>query len=184
MSTLARIAFSGAIRLLSSAGAARFKELVKAGFFTGSRFFRVIPNFMAQFGIAKEPDYHKIWSAKTMKDDPVLPTIHNTRGMVSFAHAGKDTRSTQLFINFGDNSRLDSMTFTPIGKIVEGMDVVDRIESKHGEKPDQGRIVQSGEKYLAQEYPDLTKIVDTSMLVTSRISDEVVASGGCRDSHA
>merc|ERR1711957_1043189 len=109
------------------------------------RFFRVIEGFMAQFGIAGDPKEAAVWKEKKMVDDPVKQK--NERGYVSFATSGKDSRTTQMFINFGDNSRLDGMGFSPFAKIVEGMDVVDRI-FQIGEKPNQGQIQAKGNAYL------------------------------------
>ena len=105
-------------------GAARVLELVDAHFYDGCRFFRVIKNFMAQVGINGDPGLQRAWRARALPDDPVLEK--NTRGRVSFAMAGKGTRSTQLFFNFGDNSRLDREGFAPVGEVVRGMEVIRR----------------------------------------------------------
>src|SRR5947199_69901 len=112
-------------------GADRFYNLVKSGYFDGARFFRVIPGFMAQFGIHGDPHVAAAWRDATIPDDPVRQ--HNTRGAVSFATAGPGTRTTQLFINYGDNSQLDGMGFAPLGQVVEGMDVVDAPYGGYGE---------------------------------------------------
>ena len=96
-------------------GAARVREMVEQGVLTGARFFRVLPGFMAQFGIPGDPAVARAWRSKTIKDDPV--TQSNTRGRLTFATAGPNTRTTQLFINFGDNSFLDSQGFAPIGEV-------------------------------------------------------------------
>jgi peptidyl-prolyl cis-trans isomerase A (cyclophilin A) len=142
-------------------GAARFKELVQEDFFAGVRFFRVIDGFMAQFGIHGNPEIAAKWKEKKLIDDPVKES--NKRGYVSFATSGKDTRTTQMFINFGDNSRLDSMGFSPFAKVVEGMEVVDRI-FKIGEKPNQGMIQSQGNKYLKKEFPRLTYIKSAKLV--------------------
>jgi peptidyl-prolyl cis-trans isomerase A (cyclophilin A) len=113
-------------------GFARFKEMVESDFFKGIRFFRVIDGFMAQFGIHGKPKIAAEWKEKTLKDDPVIES--NKRSYVSFATSGKDSRTTQMFINFGENANLDGMDFSPFAKVTEGMDVVDRI-FKIGEKP-------------------------------------------------
>jgi cyclophilin family peptidyl-prolyl cis-trans isomerase len=118
-------------------GFARFKEMVETDFFKGIRFFRVIDGFMAQFGIHGKPAVAAEWKEKTLTDDPVIQS--NKKSFVSFATSGKDSRTTQMFINFSDNANLDGMDFSPFAQVVEGMDVVDRI-FKIGEKPDQGRI--------------------------------------------
>ena len=137
-------------------GADRFYNLVKAKYFDGARFFRVIPGFMAQFGIAADPAVSKAWDVP-IEDDPVKTS--NVRGAVTFAQTSQpDSRTTQLFINFGDNSRLDSMRFAPFGKVVSGMDVVDQIYPGYGEMPDQGQIESEGNTYLEKEFPRLDYI--------------------------
>lgn len=136
-------------------GYARFVDLVKQDFFSGVRFFRVIDGFMAQFGIHGKPEVAADWKEKKLTDDPVKES--NKRGYVSFATSGKDTRTTQMFINFGDNANLDGMGFSPFARVVEGMEVVDRI-FKIGEKPDQGQIQARGNKYLKRDFPRLTYI--------------------------
>ena len=140
-------------------GADRFYNLVKSGYFADARFFRVIPGFMAQFGIHGDPHVAAAWRDATIADDPVRQ--HNSRGAVSFATAGPGTRTTQLFINYGDNRQLDGMGFAPFGRVVDGMDVVDRLYGAYGEGaprgrgPDQGRIQVEGNAYLEREFPQL-----------------------------
>jgi len=137
-------------------GADRFYNLVKANYFEGVRFFRVIPGFMAQFGLAADPAVSKTWDVP-IQDDPVKAS--NVRGTLTFAATGApNSRSTQLFINFGDNSRLDSQRFAPFGKVVSGMEFVDQIYSGYGETPDQGRIEAEGNAYLEKEFPRLDYI--------------------------
>jgi len=137
-------------------GADRFYNLVKANYFEGVRFFRVIPGFMAQFGLAADPAASKTWDVP-IQDDPVKAS--NVRGTLTFAATGApNSRSTQLFINFGDNSRLDSQRFAPFGKVVSGMEYVDQIYSGYGESPDQGRITNEGNAYLEKEFPRLDYI--------------------------
>lgn len=137
-------------------GADRFYNLVKDGFYDDARFFRVIQGFMAQFGIHGDPQVSARWRTARIQDDPVKQS--NTRGMVTFAMGGPNTRTTQLFINFGDNSRLDGQGFPPFGRVVLGMDVVDKINSEYGETPNQGMIQQQGSAYLTAQFPRLDYI--------------------------
>jgi peptidyl-prolyl cis-trans isomerase A (cyclophilin A) len=143
-------------------GADRFYNLVKAGFYDDVRFFRVIPNFMAQFGIHGNPSVMAAWRPAQIKDDPVKQS--NQRGYVVFATAGPNTRTTQLFINFKDNSSLDKQGFAPFGQVTKGMDVVDKIYDGYGEGaprgkgPEQGRIQNEGNAYLTKEFPRMDYI--------------------------
>jgi peptidyl-prolyl cis-trans isomerase A (cyclophilin A) len=143
-------------------GADRFYNLVKNGFFTNCSFFRVLPGFVAQFGISARPPVAEAWAQANIKDDPVAQS--NLRGYVTFATSGPDTRTTQIFINLADNMRLDQMGFAPFGKVVEGMDVVDKFYSGYGEGapngdgPDQGRITNEGKAYLDKNFPKLDSI--------------------------
>jgi peptidyl-prolyl cis-trans isomerase A (cyclophilin A) len=143
-------------------GADRFFNLVQHGFFDGARFFRVIPGFMAQFGINGDPKVSAAWRNQRIKDDPVKQS--NTRGFVSFATSGPNSRTTQLFINYGDNARLDMMGFAPFGRVIEGMEVVEQLYSGYGEGvpqgkgPNQARIQQEGNDYLNREFPRLDYI--------------------------
>jgi peptidyl-prolyl cis-trans isomerase A (cyclophilin A) len=149
-------------------GADRFYNLVKNGFYNDARFFRVISGFMAQFGISGDPKVAAVWRTQAIKDDPVKQS--NRRGWVSFAMAGPNTRTTQLFINYGDNSRLDRMGFPPFGQVIEGMDVVDRLYSAYGEGapqgkgPDQARIQREGNEYLTRDFPQLDSIKKASII--------------------
>src|SRR6185503_5259027 len=118
-------------------GADRFYNLVKNGYFDDIRFFRVVPGFMAQFGIHGTPAVSAAWQGARLKDDPV--TKSNTRGMVTFATAGPNTRTTQLFINFGNNAGLDKQGFAPFGEVTKGMDVVDKIYNGYGEGAPRGK---------------------------------------------
>ncbi|HZQ12671.1 MAG TPA: peptidylprolyl isomerase [Pseudolabrys sp.] len=137
-------------------GADRFYNLVKNGFYDNVRFFRVISGFMVQFGINGDPQISARWRDANITDDPV--TQSNTRGMITFATAGPNTRTTQVFINFADNSQLDRMGFAPFGKVVSGMNVVDAINAEYGEGaprgrgPEQGRLQTEGNAYLAKSF--------------------------------
>jgi peptidyl-prolyl cis-trans isomerase A (cyclophilin A) len=143
-------------------GADRFYELVKSGYFDGQRFFRVLSGFMAQFGIHGDPKMSAVWRERRIPDDPVRQS--NTRGMVTFATAGPNTRTTQVFINYANNSMLDGQGFAPFGRVIEGMAVVDRLFAGYGEGaprgrgPDQGRIQAEGNAYLAREFPKLDAV--------------------------
>jgi peptidyl-prolyl cis-trans isomerase A (cyclophilin A) len=143
-------------------GADRFYNLVRSGFYDGTRFFRVLPGFMAQFGIHGDTAVTAAWRERRIADDPVRRT--NLRGMVTFATAGPGTRTTQIFINYGSNDRLDGMGFAPFGEVVQGMDVVDQLYGAYGEGaprgrgPDQYRLNLEGERYLARQFPKLDKI--------------------------
>ncbi len=155
-------------RSLSPNGADRFYNLVRSGYFTDVAFFRVIPGFMCQFGIHGDPDISAKWRESSIQDDPVKGS--NTRGMVTFATAGPNTRTTQLFINFGDNARLDGMGFSPFGKVTDGMDVVDKINGEYGEGaprgrgPHQGQIQGQGNAYLKKDFPNLDYIKSASIV--------------------
>jgi peptidyl-prolyl cis-trans isomerase A (cyclophilin A) len=149
-------------------GVDRFYNLVKNGFYDGTCFFRVISGFMAQFGIHGDPKISAAWRQERIQDDPVKQS--NTRGYLSYAMAGPNTRTTQLFINYADNSRLDQMGFAPIGRVVEGQDVVDRLYASYGEGaprgkgPDQGRMQTEGREYLTKNFPELDCITKATIV--------------------
>lgn len=140
-------------------GADRFYNLVKNGFYNECRFFRCIAGFMVQFGISGDPKISEKLREAKIQDDPVKKS--NQPGFLSFAMAGANTRTTQVFINFVDNARLDSMGFPPFGEVTEGMDVVRKLYSEYGEGaprgrgPDQGRIQAEGNEYLKKDFPKL-----------------------------
>jgi len=138
-------------------GADRFYNLVKNGYYDGCRFFRVVPGFVVQFGINGDAAIQRNWTDATIPDDKV--TQGNTRGFVTFAKSSEpNSRTTQLFINFADNSRLNRQGFAPFGKVTMGMEVVDKIFSGYGEKPDQDRIEKEGNAYLTKNFPKLDYI--------------------------
>ena len=155
-------------RSLAPNGADRFYNLVRSGYFKDLAFFRVIPGFMCQFGIHGDPKVSAAWRQANIQDDPVKGS--NTRGAITFATAGPNTRTTQLFINFGDNKNLDSMGFAPFGKVTEGMDVVDKINGEYGEGapggrgPGQGRIQMEGNAYLKKDFPNLDYIKSVTIV--------------------
>lgn len=139
-------------------GAARFRELVDAGFYNDARFFRVIDGFVAQFGINGTPATNSMWSTRTIPDDPVVRS--NTRGFVTFAQTSAiDSRTTQLFVNLGNNARLDAMRFAPFAMVIMGMDVVDQLNGEYGEAPVQAQISSQGNAYLDANFPRLDYII-------------------------
>jgi peptidyl-prolyl cis-trans isomerase A (cyclophilin A) len=150
-------------RAWSPRGADRFYNLVKYHYFDGAAFFRVIQGFVVQFGISPRPDVSRVWENASIADDPV--TQSNTRGMLTFATAGANTRTTQVFINLNDNSNpLNGMGFSPFGKVTSGMEVVDKLYSEYGDGPpdghgpDQSRIQGEGKAYLEKSFPLLDSI--------------------------
>jgi peptidyl-prolyl cis-trans isomerase A (cyclophilin A) len=147
-------------------GADRFYNLVKHHFYDGATFFRYVDGFVVQFGLTGNPAVNKAWTDATIKDDPVKAS--NKVGFITFAHAGKDTRTTQIFINLGDNSRLDGMGFPPFGQVISGMDVVTSFYSGYGEATTskQGEITNEGQPFLDKNFPKLDSI-KTATVVTS-----------------
>jgi peptidyl-prolyl cis-trans isomerase A (cyclophilin A) len=147
-------------------GADRFYNLARIGYFDGVRFFRVIKQpkpFMAQFGIHGDPAVNTAWQGTEIPDDPVSQS--NTRGMVTFATRGPNTRTTQLFVNFANNANLDASGFSPFGKVTEGMDVVDALYGGYGEGfprgqgPRQDLIQSQGNAYLGRDFPKLDHVI-------------------------
>jgi FKBP-type peptidyl-prolyl cis-trans isomerase/cyclophilin family peptidyl-prolyl cis-trans isomerase len=143
-------------------GADRFYNLIKLGYFDNVAFFRDVAGFMVQFGIHGAPEVNAQWHAASIPDDPSKGKS-NKRGYVTFATAGANTRTTQVFVNFTDNANLDSQGFTPFGQVVSGMEVVDGLYSGYGEKPNQGLIQSEGNAYLKKEFP-LLDYVKTARL--------------------
>ena len=140
-------------------GADRFYNLVKNGFYDENRFFRVISGFMVQFGINGNPQVSTPWRNAQIKDDPVKQS--NKRAFITFATSGPNSRTTQVFINFGDNARLDGMGFASFGQVSTGMNVVDQLYADYGEGapsgrgPNQGRMQSEGNAYLTKDFPNL-----------------------------
>ena len=149
-------------------GADRFYNLVKHGFYDNVRFFRVLSGFMAQFGISGDPKLSAKWREARIKDDPVRQS--NRRGFITYAMAGPDTRTSQLFINFGDNSALDRQGFPPFGRVVSGMNVVDALNDEYGEGaprgrgPDQFRIQSEGNAYLMRDFGRLDYVKKATIM--------------------
>jgi peptidyl-prolyl cis-trans isomerase A (cyclophilin A) len=145
------------------AGADRFYNLVTNGYFTDMRFYRVVPNFMVQWGFHGDPAVNAAFFNATIPADPVKQS--NTRGYITFAMRGPaTTRTSQLFINYGDNAYLDAMGFAPFGRVVTGMNIVDKIYSGYGEKPDQNRMRTEGNAYLQKEFPRLDYIKSATIV--------------------
>ncbi len=154
-------------------GADRFHKLVESGFYDECRFFRVVPGFMVQWGINGDPEIQQNWVDAKIKDDGV--TKSNKRGLITFATSGKNSRTSQVFINYKDNAFLDGQGFSPFGEIVEGMDVVDAINSQYGEKPDQGQVQAKGNEYLNKSFPELTYIKKATVVkdeADAKVKDE------------
>merc|ERR1712070_676339 len=156
-------------------GADRFYSLIKSGFYDNCRVFRAVKGFVAQFGINGSPSVQQKWrgSAADIKDDAV--TKSNTRGMVVFATAGPNTRTTQVFINLNDNSFLDNHGFAPFGRVIgNGMAAVDKFYKGYGEKPDQGEIQTEGNSYLQSNFPKLTYFKSAKVTHEAAAAAEVV----------
>jgi peptidyl-prolyl cis-trans isomerase A (cyclophilin A) len=158
-----------AARALAPLGADRFYNLVQSGYFTGVRFFRVVPGFVVQFGLHGDPAVSAVWRDQRIGDDSVRTS--NVRGSVSFAQGSEPgTRTVQLFINLADNSRLDAQGFAPFARVTGGMDTVERLHSGYGEAAPRGRgpsqagIHAEGEAFLSRDFPELDRIVRTRIL--------------------
>jgi peptidyl-prolyl cis-trans isomerase A (cyclophilin A) len=140
-------------------GADRFYNLVKNGFYDNDRFFRVISGFMVQFGVNGDPSISAVWQGANIPDDPVRQS--NRPGFITFATAGPNTRTTQVFINYADNQPLDSQGFAPFGRVISGMNVVNALYAGYGEGapqgqgPEQDRIQKEGNAYLMRNFPKL-----------------------------
>lgn len=145
-------------------GADRFYNLVKYHFYDGASFFRVVPGFVVQFGLTGNPAVNKAWNNANIKDDPVVQS--NKPGTITFAMAGPNTRTTQVFISFGDNSRLDAMNFAPFGKVTSGMDVVNQLYGGYADAPTghQDEITNQGRAYLDKNWPKLDSIKTATII--------------------
>lgn len=157
-------------------GADRLYNLVRLDFFRGARFFRVLEGFVAQFGMSGRPAVDSVWREHPIRDDSVRHT--NARGTLTFAAAGEDTRTTQLFVNLADNPRLDGMGFAPVGEVVEGMAVVDSLHAGYGEGaprgggPSQERILREGNEYLESSFPELDHVEEARLVDAPDAPDE------------
>ena len=154
-------------RAWSPNGADRFYNLVKNGYYDDTRFYRVVEGFMAQFGLKGTPRIDQAWRDVTFPDDPF--TQSNKRGTITFAHAGPNTRTTQVFFNFKDNTHLDASGFTPFGEVVEGLGIMDKIYAGYGELPpagkgpDYSKAWVQGNAYLDTNFPEMTKVLSATL---------------------
>ncbi|HEV2489955.1 MAG TPA: peptidylprolyl isomerase [Candidatus Acidoferrales bacterium] len=147
-------------------GADRFYNLVEHHFYDGASLFRVVPKFVVQFGLPADPSIGRAWANANIKDDPVMKS--NLTGYVTYAMGGPNTRTTQVFINLVDNTRLDSMGFAPFGQVVEGMEVVQQFYGGYGDHgPDQGRLTNEGKAYVEKNFPQLDTIITAHVAPTA-----------------
>jgi peptidyl-prolyl cis-trans isomerase A (cyclophilin A) len=166
------------IRAWAPRGADRVYYLVNSGFYDSTRFFRVLPKFVAQWGAHGNPAVNRVWESRTFPDDPVR--LSNGRGTVTFATAGPNTRTTQLFVNLANNARLDRLGFAPVGRVVDGMIHVDSLYSGYGEGPPRGkgpnqdRLAEVGNLYLQRDFPRL------DFVRTARVVSESARPGARR----
>ena len=151
-------------------GADRFYNLIRGGFYKDAAFFRIVPGFVAQFGIPARPDVGAVWENAKIPDDRVLQS--NKHGTLTFATAGPNTRTTQIFINYGNNTPLDAMGFAPFGEVVEGMELVDKFFSGYGESPRQELITAQGKAYLDRNFPNLDRIVTAIIMPAEPAADK------------
>lgn len=153
----------------SPVGVGRFYNLTRHGFYDGARFFRVLPGFAAQFGMSGRPEIDSTWMKRPLADEP--PAVPTGAGTLSYAMAGPDTRTTQLFFSYRGNEMLDAQGFAPIGRVVEGMEVLFRLNAEYGEVPPAGTgpsfacIASHGNHYLARRYPELDSILQARVVV-------------------
>lgn len=156
---------------LAPLGAAQFKEIIESGIYDDARFFRVVPGFVVQWGIPGSPSLAAEWESRNIVDEPVKAS--NVKGTITYAKsAAPNSRTSQVFINLGDNKQLDGMGFAPFGKVIKGMDVVESITSEYGERPDQFKMRGLGNSYLKKDFPNLDYIKSARIV------------GGGEDAHA
>jgi len=154
-------------RAWAPVGADRFYNLVKHGFYNDASFFRIVPGFVVQFGLSGNPEVNAAWKNANLKDDPV--TQSNKPGTLTFATAGPNTRTTQLFINLGNNGPLDGQGFAPFGQVTSGMDVVQKLYSGYGEQPDQGSITRLGKAYVDSNFPKIDRIETATIIAPATV---------------
>jgi peptidyl-prolyl cis-trans isomerase A (cyclophilin A) len=163
-------------------GADRFYNLAANKFFDDASFFRVLSGFVVQFGLHADPQVSNVWRSANLKDDPV--TQSNRPGYITFATAGPNTRTTQVFVNLGNNAQLDSMGFAPFGLVTQGMDVVKQLYSGYGEGapsgrgPDQGAVSSQGKSYLDKNYPKLDSIKTATIISPAPAADSGTGTKG------
>ena len=157
------------VRSQSPHGADRFYNLIRAGYYDDSRFTRVVPGFIAQFGIARDSALNATWSSRTFADDSVRAS--NVRGAFGFAMTGPNARTTQIYINLVDNTRLDAQGFSPLGRVIEGMAVVDSLYGGYGETSGggvragkQGPLLNGGNALVDREYPKLDRLIRATVI--------------------
>lgn len=143
-------------------GAERFLDLVRSGFYDGCKFFRVLPGFVVQFGINGNPEVQAKWRDAGIDDEPVKQS--NVKGTMTFAKGGPNSRTSQIFINYGDNRNLDGMGFPAFAKVISGMDAVEKINAEYGETPNQQAIQYEGNAYLEKEFPRLDGVIKATIL--------------------
>jgi len=145
-------------------GADRFFNLVRARFYDGVVFFRVVKHFVVQFGISPDPKVSRAWQNANILDDPVKTS--NAPGTITYADAGPNTRTTQVFVNLGNNASLDGHGFAPFGRVTSGMSVVNRLYGGYGDQPtnDQQQMSTQGNAFLQKHFPKLDHIVTARLL--------------------
>ena len=158
-----------AYRAWAPHGVDRLYALVRSGYFDDSRFFRALPNYIVQFGIAGDPAVARVWRERFFPDDPVRAS--NVRGTLGYAMRRPDDRSTQVYINLADNSRNDTLGFAPFGRVVEGMDAVDRLYGGYAETSGGGvragrqdSLFARGNAYLDEKYPKLDRLLRATVI--------------------
>jgi peptidyl-prolyl cis-trans isomerase A (cyclophilin A) len=167
-------------RAAAPLGADRFYNMVKVGFFTNVSFYRVIAGALIQFGAPPSPAVAKAWSTATIQDDPVKQS--NTAGAITFAKAGPNSRTTQVFINLQDNTQYDGMGFAPFGKVTEGLDVVKSLYSGYGDMAEQGgrgpsqvQLAAEGKPYLDKNFPQLDSIKSATVIFPEPVAPAATA---------